>query len=194
MITIEDYLKAINFQITGGSEYTWKCYGDNARYLDSADNEGIGTYSVSAVFDSVDQTVYAVELWDYKNDREYRWINPAFVGAHMKECAKHNVDVYESMDGRNYIDLDVGADILEKIAKVVAGEEYDTRVQVPVDFSDDDLLQYMKLAHDLDITFNELCERAIKEAINEFNSDPKKFKKKAKRFLNENYGGVGSPS
>ncbi len=169
MITLKEFLEAINFRITGGSEYQWKCFGPNARYLDCADKEGYGgAYSINAVFDSVDQTVYAVELWDYTNDREYRWINPDYVKAHKKACAKNDVDVCESMDGRNYIDLDVAGDILEKISKVVAGEEYDARVQVPVDFSDEELLQYMKLAHDRDITFNQLVEEALRHAIDEF--------------------------
>ncbi len=184
MITIKEYLEAVDFKITGGSEYQWKCYGPNARYLDSADNEGLGTYSVSAIFDSVDQTVYAVELWDYENDREYRWINPGYVKAHMKACAKNNVDVYESMDGRNFIDLDVAGDILEKISKIVAGEPYDTRVQVEVDFSDEDMLQYMKLAHKMDITFNELVERALQNAIDEVNAG-RLTKEDAQKWLEE---------
>ena len=54
---------------------------------------------------------------------------------------------------------------LEKANALVNGKPYDERVKVSVDFSDEDLLKYMKLAHDLDITFNELVERAIKEAI-----------------------------
>lgn len=167
MTTLKEYLEAINYRITGGSEYQWGCFGDNARYLDSADAEGLGTYSVSAIFDSVDQTVYSIELWDYVNDREYRWIHPAYIKDHMRACTEHEVDCYESMDGRNYIDLDVGGDILEKINNVVNGVEYDTRVQIQVDFQDEDLLEYMKLAHSLDITFNELVERALQEAIND---------------------------
>lgn len=165
MITIKDYLDAIDYKITGGSEYTWQCFGPNARYLDCADNEGLGTYSITAIFDCIDQTVYSVELWDYVNDREYRWINPMFVGAHMKDCSTHNVDCYESCDGRNFIDLDVSSDMLEKISKIVAGEPYDTRVQMEVDFSDEDLLQYMKLAHKMDMTFNEFVEEALKAEI-----------------------------
>ena len=165
MITLKDYLEAIDFKITGGSEYSWDCFGHNARYLDSADNEGLGNYSISAIFDSVDQTVYAVELWDYVNDREYRWINPMFVGAHMKACSQHAVDCYESCDGRNFIDLDVSSDILEKIAKIVAGEPYDTRVQVEVDFTEEELLQYMKIAHSRDMTFNEFVEEALRAEI-----------------------------
>ena len=68
---------------------------------------------------------------------------------------------------------------------IVAGDDYDTRVSVPVDFTDEELLKYMKLAHEMDITFNELVERAIRAAIDEYDSDPKEFKRKAERFLNE---------
>lgn len=170
MITLKEYLEAIDFKITGGSEYQWDCFGSNARYLDSEDNEGFGTYSVSAIFDSVDQTVYIVELWDYVNDREYRWINPDYVKAHKKACKKHDVDLNESMDDRKWIDLEVPEDILEKITKIVAGEEYDARVKIPVDFSDEDLLKYMKMAHDRDMTFNEFIEEALRHAIEEVNA------------------------
>jgi hypothetical protein len=38
-------------------------------------------------------------------------------------------------------------------------------VQVQVDFSDEDLLQYMKIAHERDITFNQLVEDALRQAI-----------------------------
>jgi hypothetical protein len=40
---------------------------------------------------------------------------------------------------------------------------------VPVDFSDEDLLQYMKMAHDMDITFNQFVERALVKAIADHN-------------------------
>jgi hypothetical protein len=47
------------------------------------------------------------------------------------------------------------------------GEDYDTRVLMPVEFSDEDLLKYMKLAHERDITFNQLVEEALLMAIEE---------------------------
>jgi hypothetical protein len=76
----------------------------------------------------------------------------------------------------------VAEDMLEKARAIAAEEEYDTRVQVPVDFTDQEMLTYMKLAHELDITFNELVERALKEAISAYEEDltPKKHKKKKK--------------
>jgi len=51
---------------------------------------------------------------------------------------------------------------------IIAGEDYDTRVQVPVDFTDEELLTYMKLAHERDITFNQLVEEALRAAIDEY--------------------------
>jgi hypothetical protein len=185
MIHLKDFIEAIDYKITGGSEYQWDCFGPNARYLDCADKEGYnGDYSINAVFDSVNQTVYAIEVWDYINDREYRWIDKAWVKDHMKSCAKHNVDVYESMDGRNYIDLDVAEDILEKANALVKGVEYDTRVQVPVNFSDEDLLKYMKLAHERDMTFNDFVEEALQHAIEEV-KEGRLTKEDAQKWLKE---------
>ena len=184
---LRDYLEAINYRITGGSDYQWTCFGPNARYLDCDDSTyASGTYSVVAIFDSETQEVYSVEAWDYTNDRTYRWIDPDYIGAYKKACKKHDVDFKNAMDDKNFIDLSVENDILSKAGAIVLGEEYDTRIQLEVDIPDEDLLQYMKLAHDLDITFNELVERAVKEAIEDYEDNPKEFKKKAKRFIDEN--------
>jgi hypothetical protein len=55
-------------------------------------------------------------------------------------------------------------------------------VQVEVDFSDEELLQYMKIAHERDITFNELVEDALRHVISEYEAgrltkdDAQKFK------------------
>lgn len=38
---------------------------------------------------------------------------------------------------------------------------------IEVDFSDEELLQYMKLAHEQDITFNKFVEIALRRAIEE---------------------------
>lgn len=187
MITLKEYLEAIDYKITEGSDYGWDCYGPNARYLDSYKDD---RYSISAIFDSQNQFVYAVELWDYVNHREYRWQHPNYKEEYLAESKERGIDPTESLDDSKFVDLDVKEDILEKIAKVVAGEDYDTRVKIEVDFSDEDLLQYMKLAHEMDITFNELVERAVKAAIDDFERDPDTFKQNAERFINENYPSV----
>lgn len=183
MITLQEFLESIQYKITEGSDYGWDCFGPNARYLDSLKDD---CYSISALFDNQTQIVYIVELWDYINHREYRWQHPDYVESYKKEALRRNIDPTESLDGSKYIELDVEDDMLEKIQRIVAGEEYDSRVKVPVDFTDEELLQYMKLAHEMDITFNELVERALKEAIDQAKQDPEGFAKRAKEFINEN--------
>jgi hypothetical protein len=43
--------------------------------------------------------------------------------------------------------------------------ETDGKESIEVDFSDEELLQYMKLAHERDITFNKFIELALRKAI-----------------------------
>lgn len=183
MITMKDFLESINYQITGGSDYGWACFGPNARYLDSMDSEhSDGTYNAHAIFDSETQHIYSVEVWDYKNNREYRWTDPDYSEQFDAECESREIDKAESLDGSKFIDLEVPEDMLEKISAIVAGMVYDDRVKVPIDFTDDDLLEYMKLAHDRDITFNQLVEEALRHAIAAFDQDPESMKEKAKEW------------
>jgi len=42
---------------------------------------------------------------------------------------------------------------------------------IELDFDDKDLLKYMMFAHERNITFNELCQNAIKEKIEELDNE-----------------------
>jgi hypothetical protein len=57
-------------------------------------------------------------------------------------------------------------------------------VQVPVDFSDEDLLKYMKMAHERDMTFNEFVEEALRHALEEVNAG-RLTKEDAQKWLEE---------
>ena len=168
MITIKDFMTTVDYRITEGSDYGWQCYGPNAYRMDSWNGDQNG-HSISMVFDTRTQTVYEISAYDYGNDRAYRWINPEYRSAHDNESEDRGVLGNQAWDDVNYIDLEVAEDMLEKARAIAAEEEYDTRVQVPVDFTDQELLTYMKLAHDRDITFNQLVEEALRAAIDDFN-------------------------
>jgi hypothetical protein len=193
MITLKHFMEAVDYKITEGSDYGWQCYGNHAYRLDSwnQDHEG---HSVSIVFDTRTHVVYEASAYDYQRNRAYRLINPDFKFGHDDEAAGRGVDSNQAWDDVTYTDLDVDEDFLEKAHAIVSGEDYDTRVQVPVDFTDEELLTYMKLAHERDITFNQLVEEALREAIAEHskntvhltNTDnpvdfPKSKKKKKKK-------------
>jgi len=184
MITIKDFMETVDYRITEGSSYGWNCFGSDAYRLDSWNQKQDG-YSVSMVFDTRTQTVYQMSAYDYANDRAYRWTNPNFRLEHDAESVDRGVDGDQAWDDVYYVDLEVALDMLEKARAIVAEEDYDTRVQVPVEFTDQEMLTYMTLAHELDITFNELVERALREAIAAYEEDlthdkTKKHKKKKK--------------
>jgi hypothetical protein len=166
MITVKEFMEICDYKITEGSDYMWQCYGPDAYRLDSWNGEHDG-HSVSIVFDTKTQEVYEASAYDYRLNRAYRLINPDYKFAHDDEASGRGVDINQAWDEVNYVDLDVDDDFIQKALAIVAGEDYDTRVSVPVDFTDEELLTYMKLAHDRDITFNQLVEQALREAIEE---------------------------
>ena len=183
MITIKEWMELVDYKITEGSNYGWSCYGPYSYTLDSWNRiHGEGGYSFSITFSTKSQKVYEVQVHDYTNDRAYRMINPKFQEKHRKEAKTRNVNLNEAWDGVDYVDLDVLDDFIQKALAIKANETYDTRVQVQVDFSDEELLQYMKMAHDRDMTFNEFVEEALRDAI-EAVEDGRLTKEDAKKFV-----------
>ena len=164
MITMKEWMELVGYRITEGSDYMWQCYGSNAYALDSWNGEQDG-HSFTVIFDTRDQTVYEVQAHDYVHDRAYRMINEDFQKKNRKEAKKRDIDKDNAWDDVNYIDIEVDDDFIQKCLAIRAGEDYDTRVSIPMDFSDEELLTYMKLAHEQDITFNQLVEQALREAI-----------------------------
>jgi hypothetical protein len=185
MITMKEWMELVNYKITEGSDYGWSCYGPNAYTLDSWNGvHGKGGYSFSIIFSTKTQKVYEVSMCDYTNDRAYRMIAKDKQKKHSTEAEARGVNVNEAWDECDYVDLDVVDDFIQKAFAIQAGEPYDTRVQVPVDFTDEELLQYMKLAHERDITFNELVEEALRQAISEYEAG-RLTKEDAQNWLRE---------
>jgi hypothetical protein len=187
MITLKEWMELVDYRITEGGDYGWDCYGYDAHVLDSWNGDQNG-HSFTVIFDTKTQVVYEVQAHDYVHNRAYRMINPDFKTAHTEEAQYRDVNLGEAWDDVDYIDLDVDDDFIQKGLAIRAGEDYDTRVQVQVEFSDEELLTYMKIAHERDITFNQLVEIALQEAIDQhrmLNDLPfpveKKKKKKGKK-------------
>ena len=159
-------MEVVEYRITEGSTYTWNCYGTNAYRLDSWNGEQEG-YSVSIVFDTQTQEVYETTAYDYERNRAYRLMNPDYVRAHDQEARDRNVNAKEAWDDVEYTDLETEEDFLSKARAIIAGEDYDTRVSVPLTLPDDEMFRLMMMAHERDITLNQLVEQAIRAAIEE---------------------------
>lgn len=164
MNILEQFLKSCEFRITEGSEYQWSCYGYDAYCLDSWNGHQDG-HSFTVIFDKKTQTVYELQAHDYANNRAYRWFDSDYRDEYFTEANNRNSNPMEAWEDLNYTELDVLEDFFEKMQAIYAEVDYDTRVSVPVDFTDEELLTYMKIAHERDITFNQLVEQALKAAI-----------------------------
>lgn len=164
MITLKEWMEVVNYRISEGSNFCWECYGSNAYRLDAWNGEQDG-HSHSIVFDTNTQEVYEVTSYDYRNNRAYRLMNPEFVAEYKEEAQHRQVNEKEAWDDVNYVDLETDDDWIQKAIAIEAEEDYDVRVEVPLTLDDRQVFELMRLAHQRDITLNQLVESVLRDAI-----------------------------
>jgi hypothetical protein len=167
-MNIKDFMEVVNYRITEGDSFGWQCFGENAYNISAWNGKNDG-WSFNMVFDTSDQTVYSVEACDYKRRRAYRFINPDYLKTyHIYGKTKHAEYYNQAWDEVNFTDLEVEQDWLKKAKDIVMDKDYDTRVEVPLDLDDKELFNLMKMAHERDITLNQLVAEILQAAIDSF--------------------------
>ena len=158
--------EAMAHKITEGSEYGWKCWPD-ARYLDY---ESDFAY-VSVVYNTKTQDIYQAEVsikpdaWS-EDMAPYRWLEPLTKDAYVSEATQRGIEPDRAWDDVNWIDLETEEDFFEKATAIFNGEaDFDTRIQVPLDLEDDQLMHLAMEAHKRDITLNEMVAIVLQDAI-----------------------------
>ena len=177
MLTVKEWMELVDYRITEGGEYGWRCFGDDAYSLSSWNGEQDG-WSFDIVFDRRTQEVYTVEVCDYKRQRAYRMIHPDFQQAYNDEAATHGTMAKQAWDDVDYIDLEIDEDFAAKALWIKTDQDYDTRVSIPLELPDDVMFTLMKQAHEQDITFNEHMENILRAACEEALADPEAYKRK----------------
>lgn len=170
MITLKQWMELVNYRISEGGEYCWNCYGHNAYSLSYWNGiHDTGGVSSNIVFDTASQTVYEVDVCDYTNSRAYRLVNPDYAVQRQKESDERNstsyYDIDEAWENVKYVDLEVAEDFIEKCQAIVQGRAYDTRVVIPLELSDSDMLLLYRLAHEADLSLNAYVEKMLRAAI-----------------------------
>ena len=151
MLNLREFMELVDYKITEGSDYYTNIKG---LYMLSSWNGEQDGYGFDIAYDpNNDQRVYLIHAHDYKNNRAYRLIDPA---VEMDAIA---------WDGVNYIDLESDDDFLQKALAIKAGQDYDTRIVIPLDFPKDELMVLFQLAHEADMTFNDYVEKVVREFI-----------------------------
>ena len=162
MNTLTNFLKAIDYNITDSSDYNWECYGNEIRCIDS---HNVDITECSAMFTKNGGTIRELTMHDFEARRSYRWTDPQFEQARKDEANSIKVDDNIAYDELEFIELEMIEDMFEKMTAVTRGEEYDTRIMIPLDMTEQEFLEVARAAHALDITINAFFTMAVEEAI-----------------------------
>jgi hypothetical protein len=181
MITLKEWMEIVDYRITEGSDFQWGCFGHNAYSLDSWNGEQDG-HSFTIIFDTKTQEVYEVQAHDYVHQRAYRLINSIYAEQYRKEAMNRSQLENQAWDDVTYTDLEVDDDFIQKALAIKAGEDYDTNISVPLELTDEEMLKYMVMAHERNMTFNQFVTEALQAAIEEYKRDPEGMKDKADQW------------
>ena len=155
---IKEYLAAIKYNITNVDTFMWSCYGEDIRCFDSYIK---GKYECNAVVSGPDNKIRELAFYDYVKAKQYRWIDPEYRDAYKKEA----IEIMGHDHGAGFCEVELSKDILEKMTAVSEGRDYDPRIIIPVDMTNEEFLVIAKAAHSLDITINEFVHHALVEAL-----------------------------
>ena len=163
---MKEWMELVDYKITEGGDYGWRCYGPNAYQLSSWNGiHGAGGYSFNIVFSTKTQKVYEVSVCDYTNNRAYRMIALDKQEKYRKEAKRNFTNLNEAWDNVDYVDLEVDDDFISKCLAIKAGEDYSTDISVPLDLPDDLLMFAFKAAHAENMTFNDWMNKMLKSFI-----------------------------
>lgn len=151
---ITQVLNATGGRISGGTEFTWKCYGPDARYIDISDLSG--NEVCNFVHDTKTQEVYEVDVHVTDDNEIYRWMNLKYVAEYNEEANQRSIDPCVTYDNICYTYVLNEKEILD-LAHQVVNQTY---VTPAVDTTDDidtemlsDLLDH-QVASEYEVTVN----------------------------------------
>jgi len=152
MITLKEWMEVANYRITEGGDY----YAYGGAYALTSWNSDQDGYSIEIIFSPRTQEVYEVQACDYKHQRAYRLVHGDYRDEKLDK---------EAWDNVNWVDLESDDDWFQKALSIVAGEDYDSRVSIPIDLPDRELMALFKAAHEADMTFNDFVEQVLREKL-----------------------------
>ena len=117
MLTIENFMKAVDYKINEGGAYGWDCYGRSAFALDSNRQNG----SMTIIYDTKNQKVYEISCCDYTNNKCFRWIDPKYLRKHILESKRKGHRFEQAWDHIFFVAVDEKKIIKEckKVSKYV---------------------------------------------------------------------------
>lgn len=113
-----DVIIAAEGRVCSGSDFQWRCWGDNARFMEFADADGMEFCDVT--FDTKTYDVYDVNIFVPGTDQCFKWFNPEFKDAYINECKMRNIDPLIAWDNIYFSELTDINTLIEYIKDVGA--------------------------------------------------------------------------
>lgn len=156
MTKLHNFLNVIGYEIHDKFLVEKSVFGDVVCEITYSNED----CHLTCQFDVITQEVFDITAEDFLGKRYYRWTAEEFKETKQEKSAWTGAEFYE---------LELAEDILNKAEAIVDGRDYDTRVIVPFDITDEQFAEYALAAHKLDVTFNKFVEMAIRAAIEKHN-------------------------
>lgn len=160
---LTDWMNITGGRVTEGSEFGYHCYGDRAYYLSFWNNKhGNAEVSTSVVYDRNTFDIYEADVYDGARNQMYTWRHPEYIEAYKNEEKQYCASWHQDWPN---IELESPDDFIEKATAIINGFDYDTRIKIPLNIDNDELFSLMTMAHERDITLNELVETVVRERL-----------------------------
>lgn len=178
---LEEFLLAAGHEITGGTEYQWRCWGPNARFI-NCENRRADAY---AIWDTETQDVYEIAV--QSDQFYYRWLNPDFIQAYKDEAKARKIawDHAGDPNDPDYKDTrwrmtDEVSDICSKVHAIRNGLAFDERVIMTLSLETDVIAGLALGAHHQGVTLNEFIVGLLVQEVERVKAE-RKARKAAKK-------------
>lgn len=148
MMAVYNIMALFKNQVVDG----WKPYDswEDSYVLDFEFKFGIG----SVYFNQTSGDVYMIQVSsNQENDSEYKWINPDY----EKDC-----DEYHLKNGIRVLSLD---DFVDRVEYIMSGEKIEEWANVEIQLTTEEFNTLSMLAHQKNITFNQLVNKILEDYI-----------------------------
>jgi hypothetical protein len=105
-----DVIIAADGRVSGGDPYLWKCFGEDANFMEFRDADGKGFSH--CVYDTRTYVVYQIHIEVPGTEQCFQWINPEWEDVYFEECLHRDVDPREAWDDVKYDTIKDASQIL----------------------------------------------------------------------------------
>jgi hypothetical protein len=174
----KDIIKATSYQINSSDIFLWQCFGNNCRIYDlilSTNNENLildeysePNYIGSFVADN-NGKIYASYFYDEKNNIASRWVDPEYLVQYKKEYSLKNLNFSYFLETVLFTDIFNEKDYLTILSTYYQNNKLDIHLSknenISVNLDDNTFLFIAKLAHEKNITFNEMSNELLSSQL-----------------------------